>query len=60
MITKPMKPKKPTKAEKLAQQDAARQAYFREIEGRMSKLFTALNDAVGSRKAEVSAKARDK
>ncbi|TZG36621.1 hypothetical protein [Agrobacterium sp. B1(2019)] len=60
MNTKPKKTTKTTKAEKLAQQDAARQAHFREIEGQMSNLLSALYDEIGSRRKKPSANARDK
>ncbi len=59
MNTKPTKPKKPTKAEILERERAERQAYFREIEGRMSSMLTDLHSAIG-RKKKISAKTRDK
>lgn len=54
------KSKKPTKAEKLTQQNAARQAHFREIEGRMSNLLSVLYDEIGSRRKKTSATSGDK
>jgi len=46
----PTKPKKPTKAEKLERERAEREAYFKEIEGRMSTMLTDLHNAVSRRK----------
>lgn len=48
------KTKKPTKAQVLERDRVERQAYFREIEGRMSSLFTVLSDAVDRRKSKDS------
>lgn len=47
MSAKPKTTKKPSKAEKLERERAEQQAYFREIEGRMSTMLTDLHNAVG-------------
>lgn len=52
MTTKPTKTKKLTKAEKLERERVERQAYFREIEGRMSMMLTDLHTAVSRRKTK--------